>query len=147
VVIETEYDPGDFKYALVHVYAQKDLGQSAIRRRARVFKLSIEENLAEVITLAGLGHLMHLQGAAIYLLNQDFSQLEQVDQMEWGTPFEKFNCPTAKETHLQLSTGHIFLITSPRGQGPWIPQTPVSNSYSHRRQIEDDIKCHFNNTG
>jgi hypothetical protein len=147
LVIETDYAEGDFRYILVHVYAQKDLGKNAIRRRPRVFKVSIEESLADIISLAGLWHLMYLQGATIYLLNQDFSKLEQVDQSNWNTGFEKFNCPTAEETQLQLPIGHVFLITSTSGHGPWVPQTPVSKTYSHQRQVEDDHKAHFTNTG
>ena len=67
-MIETDYAEGDFRYILVHVYAQKDLGKNAIRRRPRVFKVSIEESLADIISLAGLWHLMYLRGATIYLL-------------------------------------------------------------------------------
>jgi hypothetical protein len=93
MAIETDHDAADFRYAMVHVYAQKDLGQPAIQRRARVCKLTIEENLAEVIILGGMGHLMHLPGAAIYLLNQDFASWNKWTKWNGARPSRTSTTP------------------------------------------------------
>jgi hypothetical protein len=146
-VVHTDYHEGDFRNVLVHVHAQKDLKEDPIRRRTRTFKVAIEESIADLITPAGLTHMMYLAGARVYLLNQDFSQLEEVEREFWLTEFEKFNCSTAEVATLRLPTAHAFLVTSAKGPGPWVPQTKVSEQFTHLQQVVEDKKLNFNNTG